>query len=99
MNINPTMPMTFGAKLPVTNITRLELPGKNVQKVCVEVEGEIGKKITSLKYKAGEVEKLFQNKKGFSDERFAEIIENVQTVIKDGVDFLFEFIKAQRKFL
>ena len=51
MNINPTMSMNFGAKIPTT-ITKMTLPGRNVSKVNIEVASEIGKKVTALKYKA-----------------------------------------------
>ena len=98
MNINPTMSMNFGAKIPTT-ITKMTLPGRNVPKVNIEVASEIGKKVTALKYQAGDVEKSFANKAGFTDEKFAEIVENLQSVIKEGVDFLTEFFRAQKKIL
>ena len=41
MNINPTMSMNFGAKIPTT-ITKMTLPGRNVPKVNIEVASEIG---------------------------------------------------------
>ena len=43
--------------------------------------------------------KSFANKAGFTDEKFAEIVENLQSVIKEGVDFLTEFFRAQKKIL
>ena len=98
MNINPTMSMNFGAKIPTT-ITKMTLPGRNVPKVNIEVAREIGKKVTGLKYKAGDIEESFANKAGFTDEKFAEIVEKVQSVIKEGVDFLTEFFRAQKKIL
>jgi hypothetical protein len=98
MNINPTMSMNFGAKIPTT-ITKMTLPGRNVSKVNIEVASEIGKKVTALKYKAGDIEQSFVDKAGFSDQKFAEIVENVQGVIKEGIDFLAEFFKAQKKIL
>ena len=98
MNINPTMSMNFGAKIPTT-ITKMTLPGRNVQKVNIEVTSEIGKKVTGLKYQAGNIEKAFVDKTGFSDQKFDEIVENVQEVIKEGIDFLTEFFKAQKKIL
>ena len=41
-------------------------------------------------------EKKYENKKGFSDERLAVIIDEAQQFLKPGVDFLLEFIKAQK---
>ena len=98
MNINPTMSMNFGAKIPTT-ITKMTLPGRNVSKVNIEVASEIGKKVTGLKYQAGNVEKAFADKAGFSDKKFDEIVEQLQSVLKEGIDFLTEFFKAQKKIL
>jgi len=54
--------------------------------------------ITSLKYSDGECERIFQNKQGFSEKRFKQIQENVQKVIDDGVNFLYELIRAQHSY-
>ena len=42
-----------------------------------------------------ELPREYKNKEGFPDERFAVIIENIQNVVKDGTDFLYEFLRAQ----
>ena len=39
-----------------------------------EVTGELGQKVTALKYKLGDFERKYENKKGFSDKRLAIII-------------------------
>ena len=98
MNINPTMSMNFGAKIPTT-ITKMTLPGRNVPKVNIEVASEIGKKVTAIKYQAGKVEKAISDKAGISDQKFDEMVDQIQSVIKDGIDFLTEFFKAQKKIL
>lgn len=98
MNINPTMSMNFGAKIPTT-ITKMTLPGRNVPKVNIEVASEIGKKVTAMKYQAGNIEKSIVDKAGISDMKFDEMVEQIQGVIKEGIDFLTEFFKAQKKIL
>ena len=95
MFINPLSSNAFQAKVQLRT-TRFSLPSKGPKTVQFEVTGELGQKVTAIKYKLGEYEKSYQNKKGFTDERLAVIIDEAQKYLKDGVDFLFEFIKAQK---
>ena len=95
MFINPISSNSFQGKAQLKK-TVFSLPSKNSRPIQFEVTCELGQKVTSLKYKLGEFEKKYENKKGFTDERFAVIIDEAQQYIKDGVDFLYEFIKAQK---
>ena len=94
MNIKPTMIGITPTKIPL-KVTKFTMPGKNGTKVNFRITGELGNKITGIKYQAGSVKKEYKNKEGFPDERFAVIIENIQNVVKDGTDFLYEFLRAQ----
>ena len=95
MLINPISSNNFMAKAQLRT-TRFTLPSKNTRPIQFEVTGELGQKVTALNYKLGDYEKKYENKKGFSDERLAIIIDEAQQYIKEGVDFLLEFIKAQK---
>ena len=95
MLINPISSNNFMAK-PQIRTTRFSLPSINTKPMQFEVTGELGQKVTALKYKLGDYEKKYENKKGFSDERLAVIIDEAQQFLKPGVDFLLEFIKAQK---
>lgn len=95
MFVSPLSSNVFQGKVPLQT-TRFSLPSKGPMPMHFEVTGELGQKVTAIKYKLGEYEKNYQNKKGFTDERLAVIIDDAQRYLKDGVDFLFEFIKAQK---
>lgn len=95
MFISPLASNNFQGK-PQLKTTHFSLPSKSAKSVQFEVTGELGQKITAIKYKLGELEKNYENKKGFTDDRLAVIIDEAQRYLKDGVDFLFEFIKAQK---
>lgn len=95
MFVNPISSNSFQSKAQLKT-TRFLLPSKTTKPIQFEVTGELGQKVTALKYRLGEFEKKYENKKGFSDERLAAIIDEAQQYLKDGVDFLFEFIKAQK---
>lgn len=87
---------------------KFALPAKKPNQVVnFEVTGDIAKNlinkadrtnITSLKYSDGECERIFQNKQGFSEKRFKQIQENIQKVVDDGVNFLYELIRAQHSY-
>lgn len=95
MFIYPVASNSFQSKEHLRK-TVFSLPSKSSRPVQFEVTGEIGRKVTGVKYKLGEFVKSYENKKGFSDERLAIIIDEAQQYLKDGVDFLYEFIKAQK---
>ena len=95
MFITPISTNSFQAKAQLRT-THFTLPSKASKPMHFEVTGELGQKVTAIKYKLGEYEKAYENKKGFNDERLAVIIDEAQNYLKDGVDFLFEFIKAQK---
>ena len=95
MNIKPTMLGVAPAKLPL-KVTKFTMPGKNGLKVDFKITGELGQKVTGIRYQTGAIKKEYKNKEGFPDERFAVIIENIQGVVKEGTDFLLEFLKAQK---
>ena len=86
-------------------VTELTLPGRNLgETVPIKVIGEIGEKIkdrtniTSVEYKVGQREVSHTNKQGFTYNRFDKIIDEIEKNIQDGMDFLYEFLKAQKKF-
>ena len=86
-------------------VTELSLPGRNVGEVVpIKVIGEIGEKIkdrtniTSVEYKVGQREVSHTNKQGFTYKRFNKIIDEIEKNIQEGLDFLYEFLKAQKKF-
>ena len=95
MFIYPVSSNSFQAK-PQLRTFRFSLQGRNATPMNIEVTGELGQKVTALKYKLGELERKYENKNGFSDERLANIIDEAQQYLKEGVDFLYEFIKAQK---
>lgn len=95
MFIYPMSSNSFQAKEQLRK-TVFSLPSKGPKSIQFEVTGEIGQKVTSIKYRLGEFAKAYENKKGFSDERLANIIDEAQQYLKEGVDFLYEFIKAQK---
>ena len=94
MNINTIQPTTFNGKY-TPRTTRLNLPGRN-GRMNIEIIGELDTRITSVRYRSGKVEKAFQNKKGFQEERLAKIFEEIDNNLKEGMEFLYEFLKAQR---
>lgn len=95
MFINPISSNSFQAKAQLRT-TRFSLPSRGSRPMQFEVTGELGQKVTAIKYRLGEFEKKYENKKGFTDERLACIIDEAQQYLREGVDFLFEFIKAQK---
>lgn len=95
MFINPVSSNSFQAKT-MLRTTKFTLPSKNTRPINFEVTGEIGQKVTAVKYELDELKRKYENKNGFTDERLASIIDEAQQYIKDGVDFLYEFIKAQK---
>ena len=106
MNINPTMNLNFNARAPKTEalkktVTRFRVPGRNETTIVADLT-TTKDKYTNLEYKImkkGKVleEKAYQNKKGFSIERLAQICEKTQEKVREGFDFLEELIKAQFK--
>lgn len=95
MNIKPTMLNAAHTKMPM-KITKFTMPGRTGTRVDFQITGELGNKVTRIKYQSGAIKREYKNKEGFPDERFAVIIENIQNVVKEGSDFLYEFLKAQK---
>ena len=114
MYVLPISTTTFGAKPTLSatatkalteKVTELTLPGRNLgETVPIKVIGEIGEKIkdrtniTSVEYKVGQREVSHTNKQGFTYNRFDKIIDEIERNIQDGMDFLYELLKAQKKF-
>lgn len=94
MFITPLASNNFQGK-PQLKTTLFSLPGKNGA-VQFRVTGELCQKATAVKYNLSDIEKFYENKNGLSDDRLAVIINEAQKYLKEGVDFLFEFIQAQK---
>ena len=105
MNINQISTVNFNGKLPRTRNFTFRVPGKNDTTLVtdvIEIPERVRKDITNITYKVmkkGKVleEKIYQNKKGFEEERLGSICEKIQLKVKEGFDFLEELIMAQFK--
>lgn len=95
MNINPTS-VNFQGRAPQLRTSRFGLITKDGNVMNVEVLGDLSSKVTSIKCSTVDAVKNYQNKKGFSLSRILKISEEMQKNVKDGFDFLAEFIKAQK---
>ena len=95
MNINPTS-INFQGRTPQLRTSKFGLLTKDGNVMNVEVLGDLGTKVTSIKCSTVDAVKTYQNRKGFTLPRILKISEEVQKDVKDGFDFLAEFIKAQR---
>lgn len=97
MNINPTT-CTFRCRT-----VQFSVPTKNkAEKMLFEVTGSLDKKITNISYYtlnetlAQKSEPtVFQNKKGFTEDRLKEIYNTIQEKLQEGKDFLIELYNAQ----
>ena len=86
-------------------ITELTLPSRSAgESIPIKVIGDIGKgirertNITSVEYKVGQQSISHNNKQGFTYNTFDKIIDDIEKNIEEGIDFLYEFLKAQKKF-
>lgn len=95
MNINPTS-VNFQGRASQLRTSRFEVLTRDGRVMDVEILGDLGTKVTAIKCSTIDAVKNYQNKKGFSLSRILKISEEMQKNIKDGFDFLAEFIKAQK---
>jgi len=98
MNILPIQSISFNS---TKNAIKYYIPGKNDTTLRCFIDGKI-EKPTHFKYevlKRGNVieSKEFQNKKGFSVERFTAIVNMMQSKTREGFDFLYETLNAHIK--
>ena len=99
MRIDNLNNIDFGARNP--KITKFYVPGKNNTTLRCMTEGHIlnlhGINYDILKHGNVIESKAFHNKKGFSDEKLAEIFQNMQEKVREGVDFMYELFTAHMK--
>jgi len=98
MNIAPVTSINFSA---TPKVIKYYVPGKNDTTLRCFLEAT-SDKTTGIKYdvlKKGKIIETqeFRNKRGFDANRYATIIDQIQTKVREGFDFLYETLNAQLK--
>ena len=105
MNINQLTNLSFNARIPRTRTFSFRVPGKNDTTIIAnvtEIPERLKRDITNITCETVEKGKVlekrvFNNKKGFDEERLGVICEKIQQKVKEGYDFLEELFMAQFK--
>ena len=97
MNICAISPINFSCNAP--KVVKYYVPGKNDTTLRCFITGTL-EKTTNFKYdvlKKGKVieSKEFHNKRGFSLERFAVILDKMQEKAREGYNFMHMTYDAQ----
>ena len=95
MNINTTS-INFQGRTPQIRASKFEVLTREGNVMNVDVLGDLSTKVTAIKCSTVDAVKSYQNRKGFSLPRILKISEEMQKNIKEGFDFLTEFINAQK---
>ena len=95
MFISPVMSTNFYGATHPPKINQFKINGANGRNFDFKVTGELANKIEAIEYTDGISTKIFQNKKGFSEERLETIIKDIDKDLGNG-DFLYRLIKVEK---